>query len=462
VNPTPIDEYDSPEKTMKSLRSHPFLRLLPLCLGLSLAGTSPPSHAAVDTPAQLLDWNQAAPRRPGTTVATDPAGAQATEPAKLPVPTRVLVAPGQPSMDGKPTERKTARSTAKTGAIKASKGLFALEDRTIIIVGGKKTTAGEAKRALQAELVAKAGAPKTVKGGTRKLDLAGHDGAGPKPFPFDGPIGAHRRPTATTSTPSASQPAQTVRPGFAQSIAGNKDAVSLSALRCPDKGLPKISEVAGKLKAGGKATLWGQCFGDRPGRVELIGQFPGGKLTLAFTAWDPNGVELEIPATIRGAPDHIVSVTVVTVDGKASPAMQAQFIAARERIEVPERLWSPAADFDFSATAEATHLIDPNETNEAYAGHTARTVRVQPQCSLDTMDAIVHSGAISEIRGWEAGPPNEASVTIDWLGTCTSTKTTTNYNYVVVEGSSDISIKSACRVAFQARAWAFCPAGIAP
>ena len=445
---------------MKSLRSHPLLPLLPLCLGLSLAGAA--SHAAVDTPAGSLDWSQAS-KPPGSAMAADPAGARGTAPANLPPLKRTFAPLVQPSMDGKPAERTATRSTAKDGATRASKGLFALEDRAIIIVGGKKTTAGEVKRALHAELVAKAGAPKTVKGGARKLDLAAPVGAGPKPFPTNG-IGGHlpRIAATSTATPSALQGAQTVRPGITQTIAANKQAVSLGSLRCPDKGLPKISEVSGNLKAGGKATVWGQCFGDRPGRVEIIGQFPGGKLTLAFTAWDANAVEIEIPATIRGAADHVVSVTVVTVDGKASPAMQAQFVAARERIEVPERLWSPAADFDFSATAETSRLVDPNEVNEAYAGHTPKTVRVQPQCALDTMDAIVHSGAISQIRGWEEGPPNEASVTIDWLGTCTSTKTTTNYNYVVVEGTRDISIKSACRVAFQARAWAYCPAGIAP
>ncbi len=62
----------------------------------------------------------------------------------------------------------------------------------------------------------------------------------------------------------------------------------------------------------------------------------------------------------------------------------------------------------------------------------------------------------------DQGPPNEASVTIDWVGTCTGTTTTTHYNYAVVQGSGDVSIKSACRVAFQARAWAYCPAGVAP
>jgi hypothetical protein len=116
-------------------------------------------------------------------------------------------------------------------------------------------------------------------------------------------------------------------------------------------------------------------------------------------------------------------------------------------------VWSPSPDFDLSATAETSKLIDPDEVNAAYAGRTSKSLRVQLQCGLDTMDAVVASGGITQISGWEQGPPNEASVIIDWVGICTGTKTAINYNYVVVQGNPDVSIKSACRVAFQARAW---------
>ena len=78
------------------------------------------------------------------------------------------------------------------------------------------------------------------------------------------------------------------------------------------------------------------------------------------------------------------------------------------------------------------------------------------------MDAIVHAGAVTRINGWEQGPANEASVSIDWVGVCTNVRATTDYNYLIVEGTREITIKSACRVAFEARAWAYCPAGIAP
>ena len=444
---------------------------LALCLGIALAGLAVPSGAA-DAPARSLDWSQTQPKASAWSAPADSAGARLGAPAAAPAPGRAPQATASTSLDAKATSPAAEPALARSGASRAAKGLFALDDRAIIIVGGKSTTAGQVKRALQAEIAAKAGAPKTVRGGARKLDLTALLGPGPagaKPLPNGGlgglpPQGGTktRTPTTKAATASALQSAQTVRPGVTQTVLSSKEAISLGSLRCPDKGPPKISESPGKLKVGGTAALSGQCFGDRPGKVELIGQFPGGKLTLPFMAWDNNAIELSIPMTIRGAADHVVAVTVVTAEGRTSTAMQAQFVAARERVEVPERLWSPSADFDFSATSATRALVGPEDVNEAHAGHASKTLRVQPQCALDTMDAVVTSGGISQIRGWEEGPPNEAAVTIDWVGTCVNTKTTTNYNYVVVQGSPDVITKSACRVAFQARAWAYCPAGIAP
>jgi hypothetical protein len=79
------------------------------------------------------------------------------------------------------------------------------------------------------------------------------------------------------------------------------------------------------------------------------------------------------------------------------------------------------------------------------------------------MDALVLSGAVTEIRGWGTqGLPNEASVSIDWMGTCTEKTTISQNNYVVYQEAASLSYNSACRVAFQTQASAYCPAGIAP
>ena len=439
---------------MKMFRTNRLQPLLPLCAGLSLAACFATTRAA-DAP-RSLDWSRAATGQPG---AAAPAMAA---PAPAPAPARGIVATEHPAA---PKLAASAATSAPTR--RAAKGLFSLDDQAIIIVGGKSTTAGAVKRALEADIAAKAGPPKTVKGGARKLDLAlmPESGAGPRPDPpvFPGGIGAHlpKTASATVAKTSALQGAQTVKPGVTQAVAGNKSAVSLTALRCPDKGAPKIAESPAALKPGALVALVGECFGERLGRIELIGQFPSGRLALAARSWDNNTIEMAIPP-VRGAPDHIVAVTVITAEGKASAAVRARFIATRERVEVPDRLWSPTPAFELAATAETSRLVDPDESNEAFAGHTEKFVHVQPQCALDTMDAVVHSGAIRQIRGWEQGPPNEASVTIDWAGACADTRVTTSHYYVISDGAQDIAIRSACRVAFEARAWAYCPAGIAP
>ncbi len=267
------------------------------------------------------------------------------------------------------------KAGVKANAVKSPKNLFSLEDRAIIIVGGKQTTAGAAKKALYAEIAAKAGPPKTVKGGARKLDLAAlnvtNSAVSGQPAPqktMEGPgVMGNKpggiKPLIVSQSVAASRLSSQVAQGAPSTAFKNKVA-NISVLKCPGNGPPTISEVEGRLKPGGKVTLWGSCFGDRAGRVEIIGQFPGGKLKPAFTAWDMNGVELEIPANIRGAMDHTVAVSIVTADGKTSAAMPAQFIAARERVEVPERLWSPSARFELAATGgpqpdQPTCLEDP-------------------------------------------------------------------------------------------------------
>lgn len=407
--------------------------LLLWCMAVAM-----PSYAA-DAPARALDWG-----RPATG--------------------QVLAQPGQPAFGGPPAPAPNARQIAAPVPAPAGRnGLFALEDRTVVTVGGKSTTAGAMKQAVQAEIAAKAGAPKTVHGGVRKVAIEQRDaGPGAKTRSGGGVALAGGLPFGPTVTPRASatakaaafETAQPVRLHTTASASADKDNGSLASLRCPNQGMPTISESPGRLKAGGTATVWGQCFGDRPGRVEVIGQFPGGKMTLAFTAWDANAIALEIPALVRGVPDHPVAITVVTADGKTSAAMLAQFVAARERVEVPERAWQPGAGFELAST-------NVDSINPAAAGQLAKSVHVNLQCALDAMDAVVLSGGITQISGFESGPPNEAQVRIDWVGTCVESKTTTRYTSIVAMGD-DISFKSACRVAFQARAWAYCPAGVAP
>jgi hypothetical protein len=359
------------------------------------------------------------------------------------------------------------KANAQISATAVPKNIFSLEDRAIIIVGGKSSSAGEVKKALLGEIAKKAGPPKIVKGGARPLDLAALNvtkGAINSPAPprtLERPSAPGKSMPPISQTTSASTSAQAViGSGSALNVPASRgmEAMnSLSAVLCLDKGPPLIDEVEKRLKPGTRVIIWGFCLGDRPGRVEIIGQFPGGKLTPAFTSWNMTSVEIEIPANVRGAIDHAVAVSIVTADGKTTPAKQAQFVASRERVDVPERLWSPTAKFELSATGGAA------PTNAAYSGQLSRTLRINPQCALYEIDALVLSGAVTEIRGWGTqGLPNEASVSIDWMGTCTEKTTISQNNYVVYQEAASLSYNSACRVAFQTQASAYCPAGIAP
>lgn len=431
-------------------------RVLPLCLAVMAVG---------GTQAQM---QRATSQLGASTQLGTPAATAATTPSATTTATPAWTMPAAPAA---PTGALSKRPTSVAATTTASRaGLFELADATPIVVGGRPTSAGALKTAIRAELAAKAGPAKTIRVGQRKTDFvdaapatrtaaaaqtqpvrglgqgfgAGANlGAGPAPL---------RIPARTTTTAGIGAASVSNRP----TTVSQTTVPSYSESRCLDKGPPVISEVAGRLRPGGKVTVWGKCFGDRTGQVEVIGQFPGGKLTVAFTGWDQTAVDVEMPATVRGATDHTVAVTVVAADGRRSPAMQAKFVAAREHVEVPDRLWSPASGFELAATSDG-----PSTSNPAGSGHLARTLRINPQCGLDTMDMDVLAGSVSAIRGWEQGPPNEAAVTIDWAGTCLDTTTNVHYNYVVSQ-DNERSVRSACHVAMKPVAWAYCPVGVAP
>jgi hypothetical protein len=62
-------------------------------------------------------------------------------------------------------------------------------------------------------------------------------------------------------------------------------------------------------------------------------------------------------------------------------------------------------------------------------------------------------GRVDAFNGWDDGAPHEARVNIVWTPTCT---TRTN-NYVFASDSQRV-----CRIAFNVKAWAMCPIGVAP
>lgn len=347
---------------------------------------------------------------------------------------------------------------SRSSAVAPAKGsLFDLPDATPITTGGRPSTAGALKHAIQATIAAKAGPRRTVVGPQRVLDAAHVAGATPLPVRGDTIGKSIDRATLTAKATTANPLA----------VGGGRSTLTQPAgdspvrkLLCTDDGPPAISEVDGVLTPGGQATVYGTCFGRTAGHVQVIGQF--GTIDAAFTEWGMTGIALQIPAGMRGTADGTVAVTVVAADGRKSPAAQAMFRAARERVEVPSRLWQPGAGFDVTATTDVGgSLFGPPPTNVAQAGSLARNLRINPACALDAMSVDVISGDVTAIRGFDQGPPNEANTTIDWTGTCVDTKTTTTTDYVLGTSTS-VSITKACRVALEPRAWAWCPVGLAP
>lgn len=463
---------------MSTLHDHRWFRhssLFALLAGAAIAPTLAATSALQPAAPSVLQ--QAQPAFGERVEPVDPKNAASKKPEPFglkPAPgPGIKAAPGLPPTDASVNPLTGPKTSARSG-----KKLFDMEDRAIIIVGGKQTTAGELKRSLLADIARKAGPPRTVKGGARKLDLAalnvttGSSGVAPlgqKTATAQAGNRAAQFALAPKSPPTLSTYSQTA-PTLAinaqigkpapldpstQVTAVGKPAKSavLDDFNCVDHGPPRIIQVAGTLRPGRHVAVVGRCFGDRPGRVELIGQFSGGKLTLPFMAWDKTGIDVEVPATIRGAGDHAVALTVVTVDGKSSPAMQAKFVAAQERVEVPERLWSPSAGFEMAST---------RDDSRDESGQVSKSLRVNPQCVLHNFDATILSGDISQMRGWEQGRANETSITFNWIATCLRTTTTTSYSYFIVQRGDDYSVSNACRVAFLARAWAYCPVGVAP
>lgn len=391
----------------------------------------------------------------GTATLNALGGTRSLNPQPLPPKTLAAGAMGTPAAIAATVaaaHQGSATAPATRKAARLPNGLFQMPDSQMITVDGKPIAAGVLKKAIVAHIDANAAPPTTVKVQTRHLNVAAVMHGVAAGTAGTAPTQLLTRTTALpTSLDSKSRELPVVQ-NFAERVASTRGVSGIGALMCNDNGPPRIDEIKGKMRPGQSLTIDGTCLGNRAGRVEIIGPFPGGKLVPAFTAWDMTGIVLQIPATIRGATDGAVAVSVITADGKVTPARMAQFVAVRERVDVPERRWSPAPGFDLADAIDATP-----STNKAYAGHLAKSLQINPQCALDSMDAVVLAGSVTQIRGFEDGPANEASIMIDWNGACTGG---TIKSFAVAGG--DIAVVNACHVSFYTRAWAYCPAGVAP
>ncbi|HKE45654.1 MAG TPA: hypothetical protein VKB41_14080 [Steroidobacteraceae bacterium] len=395
----------------------------PAAVATPSAVVAPPS--AVATPSAVV----VPPSTVAPAVKASATDSVVTSPASTPVASPVSVSPAVKATNVSPVSRAGA---AQGGAAPAN--LFQLDNNAIIIIGGKQQRAGDVKKAINAELT------RTPQGTSRDYHVASHT----------------PRPTTSPAVPAAPVRHVSLAEMQVPSVAspGNASRVKAERPKSCAELEPLIDRARSPAVSGAPFTLDGFCFGDRPGSVELIGQFPGGVLRPSFQQWKDDQLIVVVPS-LRGVPDQTTALTVVRADGKRSAARKLQFIAARERIEVPMHYWNPTGDFDQTVVTEDGGNIFSGFHATGIASQVAGNfnIHVGQQCALDNLDVPATAGGVVSVTGFEDGPPNQAAIVLTYAPSCT-TKT---FDYVIGNESTTV-----CRVAFQLHTWANCPAGTTP
>lgn len=319
------------------------------------------------------------------------------------------------------------------------------QDSQIINVGGKPVAAGVIKQQLQNELrqASTPASARFVRPSPQSMpvrDLTGHIGT----RPLD-------RVGATTLPP------RTGGPFNGRQITAEKQPYSYSDMLTYCKTHPaEITRVQGAVTPNGRFKIQGICFGDTVGRVEAIGQFPGGNMRLVFENWNATEISAFVPP-VSGATDHTIALTVVRADNARSPAVQAQFIATRQQVPVPAGFWSQNPNFVAIQVDQGGGDIFSGFTVFAPGSPQRATpfsLRINPACALDTAAWSSRTGRVDAFNGWDTpGPPNTANVNVVWTPRCV----TQTSDYVF---SSDI--QRVCSVEYTISATAQCPVGIAP
>lgn len=405
--------------------------------------------------------------------------------------------PQATTLDNKKTSfpALAASGGAERGAfdVKANKSrsnLFDMDDRAIIIVSGRQSTAGAIKKSILAEIDKHNPTPQTISA-ARKVAMPDihpeQRDASPPPAVNPAVMGqatlrAKRAAAATGGMPALSTPSRIVLPDPTQvptvppapqpeNSTRKRGHQLFREVTCADSGPPAISEIKGTFKPGQTVLLQGSCFGDRAGHISIGSQyFLGGRLRVAPLAWNMNEIKLVVPSNISGVPDHSTYITVATADSKTSSPQTARFIALREHINVPSRLWQPT----FTIKDIDTKSFDENELPRAQAyekslrdnpsqgdgghgrnGSSSFLLQVNEHCALDTFNVATPRGRVRAISGWDAGPAYMSNVKVDWRSTCTQITKEQNYFF-----TADLTFVYACAVEFQVAATASCPVGI--
>jgi hypothetical protein len=365
-------------------------------------------------------------------------------------PAREVTAPAVTSKVPQPPSVSTVVTQAKgTANHVLPDGLLKMDDRAVILVSGKPTTVAEIKREFAEEMKRLSGLPKSARSTSRTTGVAMQQ---TMKYPR-GPI----KPNfpAATVAPSLSP---RIQAGVVPGITATVGDLRREGLTDPKKycrtHAPAITGVRGALTPNQRLTIEGVCFGTGAGEVQVIGQFVGGNMRLVVERWSDGEIVASVPA-VRGAPDHGVAVTVVRADKTRTPAAQTNFVAARERIEVPGHHWDPNESFSHTDVAEGGGNILTGYIAHGHAGSSSTpfTLSINKACGLDNVVGTSTIGRIDGFSGWEDGPPYEAKVSVIWTPRCI----TRTANYVFATNSQRV-----CSVEFNLKAWAICPVGVAP
>lgn len=121
------------------------------------------------------------------------------------------------------------------------------------------------------------------------------------------------------------------------------DYVQRSAANAPPLAGPRVLNLKqSHIGPGGAVVLNGLCFGASPGRVRLIGNFPGGQLLLSTPVWRHDVVYAEIPQ-VNGVASHNVVVQLLDARGVLANEMPGLWDTPAQSFEVDSaRVWEVA------------------------------------------------------------------------------------------------------------------------
>ncbi len=353
------------------------------------------------------------------------AASAAQEPAPPPAETP---APAANSAAGITAEASVlATPDATQAATPSLEEALKMDDSAVIVVDGADVRIGDLRSSVMAELERASGSPPPTK--------------------------------AVRAKPDSAMPDTSV--GTAASAINRSNPIKEAEEACAE-GVPWVSRVEGTVTSGNRFTIKGACFGDRPGKVELIGNLPPEAQRAAFEEWTKNKIVAVMPR-VSGADDGTVGVTVVAAGGQRSAAKQARFFAERESVQVSAERWRPS---NLLQTPLTFTVISSPGSGEQYddphlklTGLSIFQITVHPSCWLDDVGAVAHSGRVTSIRWADEGPPlpNMGSVELDWSLSCTHRKRETTSTF-----TSEWSWTSVCGSNIELNATALCPIGVLP